>query len=202
MVKAAALPLMLFGTALAGGAGSQSDAPLSYRAALQGLPGLRIVEAPPFEGQLVLSAEQARVRDRYMKNHLGTYTLRVNDEYLFVSPGATVKGQQTSTTVNSISLVVDAPRPTLAQRRALTRVASAVLSACYPAGAALPGGAFWRKRVTRPWEKDVGWREKQFGPLKVSWSGQGVIEVIEGKRTKPMTAMFLEWPQSSGRCAL
>lgn len=92
MVKAAALPLMLFGTALAGGAGSQSDAPLSYHAALQGLPGLRIVEAPPFEGQLVLSAEQARVRDRYMKNHLGTYTLRVNDEIPFRFAGRDGKG--------------------------------------------------------------------------------------------------------------
>lgn len=194
------LACLLGGTAFAGGAGPRVPAgDLTRHAALAAVPGVRVVEAPPFEGQSNLTEEQLDAQSDYFLRVQSIYavTVRVGNrlERVLVSPSA-VEG---SAKINALAVFVPTTRASAAQREALVRVALGFFNICAPAQAQSLGAPFWQARLRQPWEQATGWQEGQSGKLKVGWSGKEGLYPLGDEKTE-RAGLNIEWPADTGRC--
>lgn len=192
--------LLLSSLALAGGAEPGTGWKISRRAALEAVTEIKVVQGPPSDGLSVLTEAQFKAEGEYLRSHQGIYTVLVrsqgHSERIYVSPGAA----ESSKTVNTVRVHLNAVIPTPAQREALVRVALGFFNVCWPAEAQSLGDSFWQARLTRPWEKDRGWQDGKSGILKVSW-GAGEAFSPFGSNGPYRAALELAWPADGGRCA-
>lgn len=161
---------------------------LSVREALNALPGVTVVEAPPV-------TQDFAVLERYYSTHPASYVVRVsvagNMQQVFVTPAAL----ESSPSINQITTFVEQAETTPAQRRALVQVALGLFNICWPAEAqALTG--LWSQVIAEPWENTLGWQERHAGVLTLGWSGRDGMYNARTARA----GLELKWLSGAGRC--
>lgn len=177
------LAALLGGLALAGG----PPGPLTREAALRGLPGVTVTEAPTGD----FKADSARWMTGVGYTHAVRVQVGSRAERVLLSLGA----REDSSTVNSLLAHVETAAPTAAQRQALVTVARGFLTACAPdlAGQAQ---SVWAGLARSNWAGALGWQDRQLGPVRVGWSGREGLKVAG----REVAGLGVEWPGSSGRC--
>ena len=191
------LACLLSGTALAGGAGPVPAGELHRRAALEALPGVRVLEALPFDSSqnTTPSAAQIRAQTDYQRTHDSDYTVSVQvgdrAEKVFVSAVRPAGAPA----LNIVHLHLANPRPTLLQQRALVQVGLGLFNLCQPDQAQSPSSPFWHSLLTQPWGS---WQEAKVGVLNVGWRGQENVPAHQDPYF--VGTLDLRWPASTGRC--
>ena len=200
---------LLLSSALAGGSDGSAPAVggqaavalpnITSRAALGAIAGVRVLESPPYLGKTVLTQAEVKALGQHFNRHNANYTVSLKvrgvQEQVFVTPG----GIDNSATVNSLNVYVNAVTASTAQREALVRVATGFLGVCSPGASQRLSDSFWQARLRQPWEKDLGWKEKTLGQVKVGWSGREGLS-FQGPKGPYRASLTLEWPKDSGRC--
>ncbi|MBB5235853.1 hypothetical protein [Deinococcus budaensis] len=143
------LILGLSGVAPAGGGGPPG--PLTRDAALRGLPGVTVTEAP--------SGDFEEDSARWMTGVGYTYAVQVRvgerAERVLLSPGAI----RNSAMVNDLLACVETTQPTAAQRQALVTVARGFLTACAPTLAA-QAQSVWGGLTSHHGAGALGWQDR------------------------------------------